>query len=147
MLQSIVAPNVTLLPLKIFQLLQLIIKTMEISGEKKNNSSIQSCGKITDHHRRNGKKITKPPIQSCFHLSFVFTINRIKRKSGKKQGKPALIHHVNPSPSMHTLHSHDIIQVVNDTKLSPFSTSVYSCEQKIKPGKAYEREAIHFCII
>ena len=35
MLQSIVAPNVTLLPLKIFQLLQLIIKTMEISGEKK----------------------------------------------------------------------------------------------------------------
>ena len=34
MLQSIVAPNMTLLPLKIFQLLKLIIKTMKIPGEK-----------------------------------------------------------------------------------------------------------------
>ena len=34
MLQSIVAPNVTLLPLKIFQLLKLIIKTMKLPGEK-----------------------------------------------------------------------------------------------------------------
>ena len=36
MLESIVAPNVTLLPLKIFQLFQLIIKTMKIPGGRNN---------------------------------------------------------------------------------------------------------------